>query len=329
MATIKHRRGTASQWAAADPIVNQGEIGFETDTGRFKFGDGVKTWTELEYFISKVDIDELLDDAPSSVEHMSYTLTQETHDQLAFTTLRGTPVFVSGKWGNALTGATVEALGALPAKPSGDWTVEFWYKRVAAPQTNIRSAVQTPFGFIGIINGGGQAYYHDGGTTRLGPVVCDNNWHHIACVVSIKPAEFRKRFGFYVDGARVGFSGTPLEMANATWVPDVRLHGLGASGFDDTAALIDDLRISYSASVYATEAGTKARYTGSSFVVPTGPHEWDDTTVAIARLDSANPGKAFGSYPPRPVSAPPGSVTYLGSETPTTGMQTRDRYVPA
>lgn len=31
---IKHRRGTASQWTSANPILGAGEIGVESDTGQ-------------------------------------------------------------------------------------------------------------------------------------------------------------------------------------------------------------------------------------------------------------------------------------------------------
>jgi hypothetical protein len=47
--TIKHRRGTASQWTTANTILGAGEVGFETDTGQFKIGDGTTAWTTLAY----------------------------------------------------------------------------------------------------------------------------------------------------------------------------------------------------------------------------------------------------------------------------------------
>lgn len=43
------RRGTASQWSTTDPILETGEVGIETDTGKFKIGDGTTEWTELDY----------------------------------------------------------------------------------------------------------------------------------------------------------------------------------------------------------------------------------------------------------------------------------------
>ena len=58
MATrMQQRRGTAAQWTAADPVLGAGEIGFETDTGKFKMGDGTSSWTELYYFLDSNDLD--------------------------------------------------------------------------------------------------------------------------------------------------------------------------------------------------------------------------------------------------------------------------------
>ena len=50
MATkIQVRRGTASEWTTSDPTLSSGEIGFETDTGLFKIGNGSDAWTVLDY----------------------------------------------------------------------------------------------------------------------------------------------------------------------------------------------------------------------------------------------------------------------------------------
>lgn len=47
--TIRLRRGTASAWTAANPVLQSGEPGFETDTGLLKIGDGTTAWTSLPY----------------------------------------------------------------------------------------------------------------------------------------------------------------------------------------------------------------------------------------------------------------------------------------
>ncbi len=57
MATrMQQRRGTAEQWALANPVLTPGEIGFETDTSKFKVGDGVNAWENLAYFLNSDDL---------------------------------------------------------------------------------------------------------------------------------------------------------------------------------------------------------------------------------------------------------------------------------
>jgi hypothetical protein len=46
---IQLRRGTAAEWTAANPILSQGEFGYETDTGKFKIGNNSNSWTTLPY----------------------------------------------------------------------------------------------------------------------------------------------------------------------------------------------------------------------------------------------------------------------------------------
>lgn len=62
------RRGTAAEWTAADPILAAGEIGFETDTSKFKFGDGSTAWSALPYYAS---VDELIDGAPELLDTLN------------------------------------------------------------------------------------------------------------------------------------------------------------------------------------------------------------------------------------------------------------------
>lgn len=58
MATrMQQRRGTASQWTSANTILAAGEIGFETDTFKFKIGNGTTAWNSLAYFVNVNDID--------------------------------------------------------------------------------------------------------------------------------------------------------------------------------------------------------------------------------------------------------------------------------
>lgn len=46
---IQLRRGTASQWTSSNPLLASGEVGVETDSKKFKIGDGSTYWNSLSY----------------------------------------------------------------------------------------------------------------------------------------------------------------------------------------------------------------------------------------------------------------------------------------
>ena len=46
---IQLRRGTASAWTTANPTLAVGEFAIETDTDKYKIGDGSTVWTSLSY----------------------------------------------------------------------------------------------------------------------------------------------------------------------------------------------------------------------------------------------------------------------------------------
>jgi hypothetical protein len=47
---IQFRRDTAANWTSVNPILSQGELGYETNTRKFKIGTGSAYWNELAYF---------------------------------------------------------------------------------------------------------------------------------------------------------------------------------------------------------------------------------------------------------------------------------------
>ncbi len=47
---VQTRNGASATWTLNDPILAQGEIGYETDTGKMKYGNGVTEWINLAYF---------------------------------------------------------------------------------------------------------------------------------------------------------------------------------------------------------------------------------------------------------------------------------------
>lgn len=46
---LQTRRGTAASWTSTNPTLAAGEFGYETDTGKFKIGNGSTAWASLAY----------------------------------------------------------------------------------------------------------------------------------------------------------------------------------------------------------------------------------------------------------------------------------------
>ncbi len=75
---IQLRRGTAASWTSNGTVVlAAGEPGFETDTGKFKVGDGTTQWTSLPYAggleaLRLQDLSNVASTAPSSGEVLKW-----------------------------------------------------------------------------------------------------------------------------------------------------------------------------------------------------------------------------------------------------------------
>jgi hypothetical protein len=68
MATqIKLRRDTAQNWTTSNPVLALGEPGIETDTYKFKFGDGQTAWSNLAYYGSDFATTTFVNNAISNV----------------------------------------------------------------------------------------------------------------------------------------------------------------------------------------------------------------------------------------------------------------------
>ena len=83
---MQQRRGTAAQWTAANPILAAGEIGYETDTSKFKMGNGSSTWSALTYFANTTALEALLNDgAPASLNTLNEIAAAINDDPAFFT----------------------------------------------------------------------------------------------------------------------------------------------------------------------------------------------------------------------------------------------------
>jgi hypothetical protein len=88
MATrMQQRRGTAAQWTAANPILAAGEIGFETDTSKFKMGNGSSTWSALSYFANAAELAAIIDGAPDLLNTLNELAASIGDDPTFFTSV--------------------------------------------------------------------------------------------------------------------------------------------------------------------------------------------------------------------------------------------------
>jgi len=49
---FQQKRDTAANWTTNDTVLLAAEIGYETDTGKLKIGDGTTAWTSLAYAVA-------------------------------------------------------------------------------------------------------------------------------------------------------------------------------------------------------------------------------------------------------------------------------------
>ena len=61
--TLQVRRDTSLIWAEKNPPLRSGEIGFETDTNKFKIGDGFTAWNDLAYFVDEDGVSAMIQQA--------------------------------------------------------------------------------------------------------------------------------------------------------------------------------------------------------------------------------------------------------------------------
>ncbi len=94
MATrMQQRKGTAAQWISTNngdgPVLNAGEIGYEIDTNKFKIGDGVNHWVDLNYFVDGAELTNIIDGAPALLDTLNELAAAIGDDPNFITTVSG------------------------------------------------------------------------------------------------------------------------------------------------------------------------------------------------------------------------------------------------
>jgi len=111
---IQVRRGTAAQWTSVNPILAAGELGVESDTNLFKFGNGSSTWTALSYANnSDVAIGEISQDAINTALTMGAGLTKTYNDGANTITIAVDSTVVTATGTQTLTNKTITSPAGL------------------------------------------------------------------------------------------------------------------------------------------------------------------------------------------------------------------------
>lgn len=141
MATrMQQRRGTSEQWTTVNPVLAEGEIGLETDTNKFKIGNGTTAWATLGYAsLSSADLanyatEEYVDDAVSALVGAAPGLLdtiQELSSALGDDENFATNITNSINAGDAATLAAAEdytdaAVAAIPAPDFTGYATELY-----------------------------------------------------------------------------------------------------------------------------------------------------------------------------------------------------------
>lgn len=75
---VKHAYLSAAEWVSKNPILQAGELGIESDTQKYKIGDGVTKWSNLSY-VSGITVDaELSDTSTNPVQNKVVKMNMDT-----------------------------------------------------------------------------------------------------------------------------------------------------------------------------------------------------------------------------------------------------------
>lgn len=77
---LQYRRDTRENWLKYNPVLMEGEVGYEIDTHHQKIGDGVNTYSELEYEVGVGNITQETGDSETLV--MSQKIVSELLNEL-------------------------------------------------------------------------------------------------------------------------------------------------------------------------------------------------------------------------------------------------------
>ncbi|MDZ7905167.1 MAG: hypothetical protein U5N55_04890 [Cypionkella sp.] len=99
--TFLIRRDTAANWTAKNSLLADGQLGYETNTGRIKIGNGVTAWTALDY---------RFETSAAAWGSIAGTLSAQTDLNAA----------LNGKQANLVSGTNIKTVGGISILGAGD-----------------------------------------------------------------------------------------------------------------------------------------------------------------------------------------------------------------
>jgi len=148
------RRDTAANWTSGNAVLASGEIGYETNTGKFKIGNGSTAWNSLGYSIasniSSATLNDLGDVTITSVANGDFlrwngtawvndavNLSTDTIGSYVESLVAGTGVTLSNNSGEGATPTVAVNTSVIQARVSGVSDTEIGYL------DGVTSAIQT------------------------------------------------------------------------------------------------------------------------------------------------------------------------------------------
>jgi hypothetical protein len=118
--SVNLRRGTTTAWTTANPILADGEIGWDSTAGKFKVGNGTSTWSALAYVLDSA----LAGKANSSHTHAATDLASGTIPDARLPARLGPTANPITDWNLATTNGWYMQSNALNAPATG-WFIGF------------------------------------------------------------------------------------------------------------------------------------------------------------------------------------------------------------
>ena len=129
---MQQRRGTAAQWTAANPVLAAGEIGFETDTSKFKMGNGSSSWSALTYFANAAELAAIIDSAPGTLDTLNELAAAIGDDPAFFTTTTNNLALKAPLASPALSGVPTAPTAGASTNTTQIATTEFVQGKISS-----------------------------------------------------------------------------------------------------------------------------------------------------------------------------------------------------